>query len=94
MPKYSFLILSFHFPYYYIYWLFLGVVMASLTRFERARIIGARALQLALGAPPLVKPNKEATPYTIAKQEFESKVLPMSVLRIYPDGAVERVEVN
>jgi len=68
--------------------------MDSLTRFERARVIGARALQLALGAPPLVKPNTEATPYTIAKQEFESKVLPMSVLRVYPDGAVERIEVS
>ncbi len=68
--------------------------MAALTRFEIARIIGARALQLALGAPPLTKPEKDDTPYTLAKKEFEAKLLPISVLRVYADGTVERVELS
>ena len=67
--------------------------MKPLTRFEIARIIGARALQLALGAPPLIKPSKEDTPYAVAKRELERKVLPMAVLRVYADGTTERVEL-
>ncbi|MCD6478669.1 MAG: DNA-directed RNA polymerase subunit K [Candidatus Diapherotrites archaeon] len=67
--------------------------MKPLTRFEIARIIGARALQLALGAPPLIKPSKEDTPYAVAKRELEQKVLPMAVLRVYADGTTERVEL-
>jgi len=68
--------------------------MKRLTRFEIARIIGARALQLALGAPPLVKPSKEETPYMVAKREFEQKVLPIAVIRTYADGSTERVEIG
>lgn len=68
--------------------------MKHLTRFEIARIIGARALQLALGAPPLIKPSKEDTPYAVAKKEFEQKVLPIVVIRKYADGSTERVEIR
>ena len=39
------------------------------TRFELARIIGARALQISFGAPSLVKPKKEMTPIEIAKED-------------------------
>jgi DNA-directed RNA polymerase subunit K/omega len=67
--------------------------MKPLTRFEIARIIGARALQLALGAPPLIKPSKEDTPYVVAKRELEQRVLPIAVLRVYADGTTERVEL-
>ena len=54
----------------------------ELTRFERARIIGARALQLAMGAPPLVevKPG-EINPIKIAFEEFEKGVIPLYVIR-------------
>ncbi len=55
----------------------------SLTRFERARIIGARSLQLAMGAPPLLFPNPGTVdPMAIAVGEFESGVLPITVTRI------------
>jgi len=67
--------------------------MKPLTRFEIARIIGARALQLALGAPPLIKPAKDDTPYAVAKRELEGNVLPIAVLRVYADGTIERVEL-
>ncbi len=65
--------------------------MTGMTRFERARLVSARSLQLAFGAPPLVKATKESTAYTLAKAELESGVLPLVVLRKYPDGTVERL---
>ena len=59
----------------------------KLTRFERARIIGARALQIALGAPLLVKPPEKMTkPIDIAITELEKGVLPVTVRRKLPDG--------
>ena len=55
----------------------------SLTRFERARIIGARAVQLAMGAPPLLSPEPGTVdPMDIAIREFEGGVLPITVSRI------------
>ena len=68
--------------------------MAFLTRFERTRLISARALQLSLGAPPLVKTASGFTPYSIAKEEFEKRILPLTVLRRYPNGSVERAGFN
>lgn len=65
--------------------------MATITRFERTRLISARALQLALGAPPLVKPGKDVTAYDLSKQELQQGVLPMVVLRRWPNGQVERI---
>ncbi len=54
----------------------------ELTKYERARIIGARALQLALGAPSLVKVAKEsANSVQIAFQEFEKGIIPLQVVR-------------
>jgi len=67
--------------------------MAAITRFERARLITARALQLSFGAPPLIKPAAGDSPYMLASRELEEKVLPIEVLRAYPDGRVERVSV-
>jgi len=54
----------------------------ELTRFEKARIVGARALQLAMGAPPLmVLPNGIFEPFEIARLEFASDVIPLTVVR-------------
>ena len=54
-----------------------------LTRFERARIISARALQLSMGAPPLIDVSKvnEKDPIVIAEMELEAGVLPITVAR-------------
>jgi DNA-directed RNA polymerase subunit K len=52
------------------------------TRFEKARIIGARALQITTGAPVLIKIDKSVIdPVKIAELEFEKGALPISVLR-------------
>jgi DNA-directed RNA polymerase subunit K len=51
-------------------------------RFERARIIGARALQISLGAPVLVPLSKESIdPVKIAMMEFENEKVPITVKR-------------
>lgn len=67
--------------------------MVSITRFEKARLITARALQLSFGAPPLLKAVAGDTAYDLAKKELVEKVLPLVVLRRYPDGNVERIAV-
>ncbi len=60
------------------------------TKYEKARIIGARALQIAMGAPYLIKLSKEDlekikfNPIEIAKMEFEEDVIPITVKRPLP----------
>jgi len=55
------------------------------TKFERARVIGARALQLAMGAPLLVKRPKDMfDTIEIAELEMEKGVLPITVKRPAP----------
>jgi DNA-directed RNA polymerase subunit K len=55
----------------------------DLTRFEKTRIISARALQIAMGAPILIKSDMD-NPKDIAKAEFEKGVLPITVKRSLP----------
>ncbi len=57
----------------------------DLTKFETARIIGARALQLAMGAPLLIKrPEAVFKTTDIAKIELDSGVLPITIKRPKP----------
>ena len=52
------------------------------TRFEKARIIGARALQIAMGAPLLIRPPPGVVdPVQLAIMEFEKGVVPITVRR-------------
>ena len=54
----------------------------ELTRFEKARVLGARALQLASGAPPIIElPEKLINPVKIAYMEFDKGVIPLVVIR-------------
>ena len=60
------------------------------TKYERARIIGARALQIAMGAPLLIKITAEElkkilyNPIEIAKREFDTGLLPITIRRPLP----------
>lgn len=57
-------------------------IIMKYTRFEKARMIGARALQITMGAPVLLKLGKDIIdPVIISELEFENGVLPISVLR-------------
>ena len=52
------------------------------TRFERARIIGARALQISMGAPVLMDiPAGVIDPIEIATHEFNTGAIPLTVTR-------------
>ena len=57
--------------------------MLQYTRFEKARIIGARALQISMGAPStLVKiPKEKIDPVEIAMLEFIEEAIPITVKR-------------
>jgi len=66
-----------------------------LTRFEKARITGARSLQLSLGAPILTKIPAEFTDtIMIAKYELEKKTLPISIRRILPNGLYQDIPIE
>ena len=72
---------------------------ARLTRFERARIIGARALQLSMGAPPLIDVSKlpahvREDPILIAQYELEAGVLPITVLRYTRSGKAQLIPIQ
>ncbi|MEM2954353.1 MAG: DNA-directed RNA polymerase subunit K [Candidatus Nanoarchaeia archaeon] len=61
------------------------------TKYEIARIIGARALQLAMGAPLLIKrPENVYDTTEIARLEFEEGVLPISIRRPKPKKLEEK----
>ena len=53
------------------------------TRFEKARIVGARALQISMGAPSLIKiPKGVIAPIDIAMLELREGAIPITVKRI------------
>ncbi len=52
------------------------------TKFEKARIIGARALQISMGAPVIIDvPKGMIDPVDIATLEFENEVIPITIKR-------------
>ena len=67
------------------------------TKYEIARIIGARALQIAMDAPILLKMSKEELEHIrydalrIAEKEFESDVLPITVHRPLPPKRIGKL---
>ncbi len=67
----------------------------KLTRFEKARIVGARALQIAMGAPALLEPlGTLSNPIDIALRELDSGILPITVRRTLPDGAYQDIPLK
>jgi len=70
----------------------------TFTKYERARIIGARALQIAMNAPLLIKIKKEDlekinyNAIKISEVEFESGALPISIKRPFPEKKEERLK--
>ena len=66
----------------------------KLTRFERARIIGARSLQVSLGAPILVElPPNMSDPINISLEELDGNVLPMTLRRALPDKTYQDISL-
>lgn len=67
-----------------------------LTRFETARLIGARTLQIALGAPILLPQEEigDLDSISITKKEFKSKIIPITIKRKMPNGEETVIEVK
>ena len=64
----------------------------NLTRFEKARIMGARALQLSLGAPTFIDiPETAATSLDIAMEELDKRLIPISIRRVLPNGDFQNI---
>lgn len=67
----------------------------ELTKYEKARVIGARALQISMGAPILVEYPKElASPLEIAEYELKLGVLPMTIRRRLPDRRYQDIPLK
>lgn len=60
-----------------------------MTKYERARILGTRALQISMNAPVLVDIEGETDPLQIAMKELSAKKIPLVVRRYLPDGSYE-----
>mmetsp|Transcript_33875 Transcript_33875/g.77056 ORF Transcript_33875/g.77056 Transcript_33875/m.77056 type:complete len:120 (-) Transcript_33875:80-439(-) len=60
-----------------------------LTKYEKARILGARALQLSMNAPVMVELDGETDPLLIAEKELIERVVPFVIRRFLPDGTFE-----
>jgi DNA-directed RNA polymerase subunit K/omega len=53
--------------------------MTEFTRYEKARVLGARSLQIAMGAPAFVDVKGNEEPMEMAKREMEEEKLPITV---------------
>ncbi|CAG7926158.1 unnamed protein product [Penicillium olsonii] len=60
-----------------------------LTKYERARVLGTRALQISMNAPVLVDLEGETDPLQIAMKELNQKKIPLIIRRYLPDGWYE-----
>ncbi|XP_065068409.1 DNA-directed RNA polymerases I, II, and III subunit RPABC2-like [Rhopilema esculentum] len=60
-----------------------------LTKYERARILGTRALQISMNSPVMVELDGETDPLQIATKELKARKLPILIRRYLPDGSYE-----
>ena len=67
----------------------------TLTRFEKARIMGARALQLSLGAPVFIEiPKNATTSLEIAMEELKQRVIPIVIKRVLPNNDYQNIPID
>ena len=67
----------------------------TLTRFEKARIMGARALQLSLGAPVFIDiPKNVITSLEIAMEELNQRLLPIVIKRSLPNNDYQNISID
>jgi len=65
-----------------------------MTKYEKARILGTRALQISMNAPILVDRGDETDPLEIARKELGQKKIPLMIRRFLPDGSYEDWHIN
>mmetsp|Transcript_6657 Transcript_6657/g.7638 ORF Transcript_6657/g.7638 Transcript_6657/m.7638 type:complete len:132 (-) Transcript_6657:968-1363(-) len=65
------------------------VTTKFMTKYERARVLGTRALQISMNAPVMVELHGETDPLRIAQKELVARVIPIIIRRYLPDGSYE-----
>eukprot|EP01031_Cornospumella_fuschlensis_P031397 gene31397-37951_t len=60
-----------------------------MTKYERARVLGTRALQISMNAPVMVDIAGETDPLKIAMKELRERKIPMIIRRYLPDNSFE-----
>ena len=65
------------------------VTTRYMTKYERARVLGTRALQISMNAPVMVDIAGETDPLKIAMKELRERKIPMIIRRYLPDGSFE-----
>jgi DNA-directed RNA polymerases I, II, and III subunit RPABC2 len=65
-----------------------------LTKYERARVLGTRALQISMNAPVMVDLDGETDPLRIAEKELRERKIPIIIRRYLPDGSHEDWSVD
>ncbi|XWS61120.1 hypothetical protein CRYUN_Cryun07bG0097900 [Craigia yunnanensis] len=60
-----------------------------MTKYERARILGTRALQISMNASVMVELEGETDPLEIAMKELRERKIPFTIRRYLPDGSYE-----
>ncbi|KAJ2914254.1 hypothetical protein MD484_g6127, partial [Candolleomyces efflorescens] len=70
------------------------VTTPYLTKYERARILGTRALQISMNAPVLVPLDGETDALQIAIKELSQRKIPLIIRRYLPDGSFEDWSVS
>lgn len=65
-----------------------------LTKYERARVLGTRALQIAMCAPVMVELEGLTDPLKIAMKELKARKIPIIIRRFLPDGSYEDWSIN
>ncbi|XVF53662.1 hypothetical protein PTKIN_Ptkin05aG0116800 [Pterospermum kingtungense] len=63
-----------------------GKTSKYMTKYERARILGTRALQISMNAPVMVELEGETDPLEIAMKELRERKIPFTIRRYLPDG--------
>ncbi|AFR97103.1 DNA-directed RNA polymerase I, II, and III subunit RPABC2 [Cryptococcus neoformans] len=70
------------------------VTTPYMTKYERARVLGTRALQISMNAPVLVPVEGESDPLEIAIKELAAKKIPLVIRRYLPDNSFEDWKVE
>jgi len=65
------------------------ITTSYLTKYERARVLGTRALQISMNAPVMVDLEGETDPLRIAQKELRERKIPIVIRRYLPDGSFE-----
>ncbi|KAF2077888.1 hypothetical protein CYY_000850 [Polysphondylium violaceum] len=65
-----------------------------MTKYERARLLGSRALQISMNSPIMVELEGETDPLQIAWKELRAKKIPLIIRRFLPNGCYEDWSVD